>query len=292
MKTNLKILLIAVLAISCTTSGNKSNETESIKIIKDASYRADNITDEYEKERCKLDLYLPANKTDFPVLVWFHGGSLKHGSKDGKPNIELASNFAKKGIAVATVNYRLSPRVTYPAYIDDAAAAVAWVAKNIENYGGNEKKVFMVGHSAGAYLVLMLALDSTFLQKYDCNYMNVAGVIPLSGQTMTHYTVREEMGIENPEETPLVNEAAPQFHAKKRTPPMLIVCGDKDSPDRKEENRVLIELLEEAGNTKIVYKEINNRTHWGLVKEMPSENDPLAKEIMAFININMKEQIK
>ncbi len=75
--------------------------------------------------------------------MWFHGGSLTGGSR-------YFPNLKDQGIALVGVSYRLASKVQPPAYIEDSAAAVAWVLKNIERYGGDPKKVFVAGHSAGA----------------------------------------------------------------------------------------------------------------------------------------------
>lgn len=282
-----QILIIAttvLLGINCFSQSRTSGTEIKYEIIKDISYKSDQVQDNYESERCKLDLYIPKAKPDYPVLVWFHGGSLTRCSKDDDFTKALGIKFASEGIGVAIVNYRLSPIAKYPAYIDDAAASVAWVYKNISGYKGNNKKIFIGGHSAGGYLVYMLIMDPSYIEKYDIKSNNIAGVIPVAGQTFTHYTIREEIGIKNPQETPIINEAAPCYHAKKNTPPILVVCADGDSKDRIEENKYFIALLEEIGNKKIIYKEIKDRTHWSMIMKIPNENDPLAKEIINFIN--------
>ncbi len=101
----------------------------------------------------------------------------------------------RQGVAVVVVNYRLHPKVKAPAYIDDAAAAVAWVFKNIEKYGGDPDLIFVSGHSAGVYLTSMIGLDTTYLNKYDVDANMIAGLIPYSGHTITHFTIRQERGL-------------------------------------------------------------------------------------------------
>ena len=123
--------------------GNAQNNKEiSYTTLRDISYIGSDEAEEYRLERCKLDLYLPESKTAYPIIVWFHGGGLELGKK------EIPSDFQKQGIGVVGVNYRLSPRVTHPAYIEDAAEAVAWVFKNIESYGGDPERIYIAGHSA------------------------------------------------------------------------------------------------------------------------------------------------
>jgi acetyl esterase/lipase len=100
----------------------------------------------YMRERCRLDVYRPTNQKDFTTIVWFHGGGLTEGERS------IPEALMEKGIAIIAPSYRLSPKVKSPAYVEDAAAAVAWTFKNIEKLGGSPKRVFVSGHSAGGYL--------------------------------------------------------------------------------------------------------------------------------------------
>ena len=109
----------------------------------DIPYLLNNETDSYRTERCKLDIYYPEDIKDFPTVVWFHGGGLTGGNK------HIPHELTEQGFAVIAVNYRLSPRATNPAYIEDAAEAVAWTFRNIRQYGGDPDKIIVSGHSAG-----------------------------------------------------------------------------------------------------------------------------------------------
>ena len=178
-------------------------------VEKDISYLSGEGDGDYALERCKLDLYLPKDVKGFATLVWFHGGSIRSGSKDGKIALPVSERFMGEGIAVASVNYRLSPKAKFPAYIEDCAASVAWVIRNIERSGGDPKRVFVSGHSAGGYLAAMVGMDPQFLKKHDLSPNDVGGFIPVSGQMITHSTVRKERGI--PKFQPLIDAAAPVF---------------------------------------------------------------------------------
>lgn len=127
----------------------------------------------------KLDLYLPQGKTSFPVLVFVHGGSWRTG--DRAAYVALGDRFARAGIGVAIPSYRLMPQNPHPAQIEDVAAAFAWVYRNIAQYGGDPTKIYASGHSAGAHLVALLALDEEYLKKFDLERKSIAGVIAMSG---------------------------------------------------------------------------------------------------------------
>ena len=125
--------------------------SQDYKIIPDISYRS--TGDEYALSRCKLDLYVPANIKDYPTVVWFHGGGLTSGERF------IPEELKGCGLGIVAVNYRLLPKADLKDCIDDAAASVAWTFRNIKKYGGNTKKIFVAGHSAGGYLTNMIGLD-------------------------------------------------------------------------------------------------------------------------------------
>ena len=96
-----------------------------------------------------------------------------------------------------------------PAFIDDAAAAVAWVFKNIGKYGGDPKKIIVSGHSAGGYLTTMIGLDKQYLAAYGIDANSIYKLVPFSGQMITHFEIRKERGI--PDTQPVVDQMAPLF---------------------------------------------------------------------------------
>ncbi len=260
-----------------------ANPAEPCQVLKNFSYKSGADLDAYEKARGFLDLYLPSLQAHFPVLVWFHGGSLKFSSKDDAATQKLAQHFAQHGVAVAVPNYRLSPQAKYPAYIEDAAQAVAWVIQHLPEYGGNPHALFISGHSAGGYLAAILGLDSRYLEACGVPLTAIAGILPVSGQTFTHYTIREERGIPNPENTPVIDAAAPCYHVRKDAPPVLAICGDHDSADRIEENRYLIAMLKKVGHPDAAYQEMPARNHIELIQYIPNPGDPVTQAVLTFI---------
>lgn len=244
---------------------------------RDITYKSGDTLDVYEKERCKLDLYAPPNAKDLPCVVWFHGGGLTGGNKGGA----IGAALAGEGMVVAMVNYRLSPKATYPAYVDDAAAAVAWMLKHAAEYGGNPRRVFVAGHSAGGYLTAMVVLDSHLLAKYGAKPEDLAGAIPVSGQMVTHYTVRLERGL--PKTQIIVDEAAPIYHARKETPPLLVLYADHDMTLRADENRYFGAALAAAGNKNVTLLEIKDHDHGTIGSGLTKAGDQGHDAFLAFI---------
>lgn len=228
---------------------------ETYKTVKDISYIPAGETGGYRKERCKLDVYYPVGKKGFPTIVWFHGGGLEGG---GKHVLEM---FMNQGFAVVAVNYRLSPKAQNPAYTEDAAAAVAWAYKHIEEYGGSPRRVFVTGHSAGGYLTLMVGLDKSYLQEYGVDADSIAAYLPISGQTVTHFTIRKERSL--PEGIPVIDQYAPCNKARKDTPPFVLITGDRnlEMADRYEENALLASVLKNIGNKKVSLYELQGFDH-------------------------------
>ena len=282
----ISILLFFLLSFYDTLSqSNQVEDSLSFNFISEISYK-DGPSD-YEKERCKLDLYIPKGKEYFPVIVWFPGGGLKLGDKCEDHATIVAKAFAGKGIGVALINYRLNPKVKYPEYIWDASAAVKWVFSNISKYGGDTKKIFIGGQSAGAFLTYMLGLNEEYLEKNNIMTNQIAGLVPVSSQVFCHSTIREEMGIE---EEKVINHTCPLYYIHKSAPPILCLLAEEDEVI--DDNKLLIEKLKKAGYTNCELNIIPKRDHMSLVMEMRNQDDPALLEIVDFIETIKKNIIK
>ena len=221
-------------------------------------YREGAGGDDYLRERCQLDVYVPDGAKDVATVVWFHGGGLTEGVRC------VPAELKDQGLAVVAVGYRLSPRVKAPAYIEDAAVAVAWVFKHIASYGGSPDRIFVAGASAGGYLASLIALDRRYLAAHGVEANRIAGVASLSGQAITHFTVRGEQGIR--ETQPVVDEWAPLFHVRADAPPFLLVTGDRELElfGRYEEAAFFQRMLRVAGHRSVKLHEIEGVDHGGV----------------------------
>jgi acetyl esterase/lipase len=221
---------------------------------KDIQYRTGQLTD-YMKERCRLDIYYPVKHSNVPIIVWFHGGGLTGGSK------EIPAELKKKHMIIIAANYRLSPKVTCPSYIEDAAAAVAWVFNHATEFGGDTTKIIVSGHSAGGYLAEMIGLDKQWLAKYNIDANRISGLFPFSGQAITHYTIRQERGI--PDTQAVIDAYAPLFHVRADAPPLYLYTGDREKEllGRYEENAYLARMMKLAGHKKTYLYEFDGFAH-------------------------------
>lgn len=258
-----------------------ASPAQAVEVHSDIAYKSGSSLTDYERERCRLDLYLPEAEGGFPVVVWFHGGGLTRGNKAREDHVQIATSLAERGVAVVAVNYRLSPDATFPAYVDDAAASVAWTLEHIGEYGGDDAGVFVSGHSAGGYLAAMVGVDPAYLRAYGHETSELAGMMPISGQMVTHATIRGERSL--PEWRPIVDSAAPVFNVTEDAPPFLAIAGSHDNPARSEENRYFIAALKAVGHRDAAFIEFRGRDHGTIVSHIPEADDPVAAALMDFI---------
>lgn len=270
----MKTIVLSILLCLPALLAHGQPQPTSYRMEKDLPYRnGEALTPEMEAS-CKLDLYVPEDTEGFGTVVWFHSGGLKAGKK------YVPGALRNRGYAVAGVAYRLHPTVTAPAYIDDAAAAVAWVMENIEAYGGDPDNVVVAGASAGGYLAGMVVLDRSWLEKYGQDADRLAGLISLSGHAITHFTVRKERGI--PATRAVVDELAPLYHVRKNAPPILLVTGDREKElfGRYEECAYFYRMLKVAGHADVTLKEIKGADHGGVERGAKADMRAFADRIL------------
>ena len=251
MKQTLSIFLF----ISFFSFAQKDSKTQldvTYLFEQNINYRLGNS---YINSRCVLDIYYPKNTKNYSTVVYFHGGALKQGNK------YIPEYLKNKGLGVVAVNYRFYPDVSTAVVLDDTAKAVKWVYDNIEIYGGSKSLIFLSGHSAGGYISSMLGLDKSYLSRYNIDANTLAGLIPLSGHTITHMTVREEMGI--PITKPFVDKMSPLYHIGPDTPPYIMITGDRELEllGRYEENAYMQRMMLVVGNEKSELYEIEGYGH-------------------------------
>ncbi len=254
------VLMVVLFSLNlCDTCIADDTTKPAHRISKDILYRNDDgsLTDSM-KARCRLDIKSPMEGSGHPVVVWFHGGGLTGGTRS------FPSELNRRDLVVVTVEYRLHPDVRAPAYIEDAAASVAWVFQHIAEYGGSADRIVVSGHSAGGYLGSMVGLDKSYLAAYNVDANRIAGLAPFSGQMITHFTIREERGVEKTR--PVVDAYAPLNHVRKDAPPILLVTGDRELEmlGRYEENAYMWRMLKIVEHTDVQLHELDGFDHGGM----------------------------
>ena len=256
-KTTLILASVAALAASALDF----DETKDIR-YSDAS------------PNCILDVKWPKGVTNFATMVFFHGGGLVGDGKGYGPWPEEARE--RDAVARVGCRYRVfkkdpAKNATRPEdCLDDAAAAVAWTLRNIAGYGGDPKKVFVSGVSAGGYQTAMIGMDPRWLAKYGYRTTDLCGIAPYTGQVTKHFNVRS-IGFRDaePRYAPKVDEWAPLYWCKEKAyPPICLVTGgrrDNEMPCRVEENEFLAISLKRCGIPNVEFHETEG-SHGGGVK--------------------------
>ncbi|WP_295936206.1 alpha/beta hydrolase [uncultured Alistipes sp.] len=255
--------LFFVLAF-CVVSVSAQNTT--YRSVENVAYR-DAAGDRNIDTMCRVDVYYPVGKTGFSTVIWYHGGGLTGGQK------AIPEALKNKGFAVVGVGYRLSPHVEVADCIDDAAAAAAWVVNNIASYGGDPQRIFVAGHSAGGYLTSMIGMDKRWLAPYGIDPdTTFVALIPYSGQVVTHFARRRELGI--PDTQVIVDDMAPLNYTRPGCRPMLLLLGDRELEmlGRYEENAYFWRMMRVAGHPDVRIYEFGGFNHGN----MPQAGHPVA----------------
>ena len=242
------ILLLAAMAVTV------SSFARDYKYDKEILYRG--APDAYTEKMCRLDVAYEEGAEGRPVIVWFHGGGLTGGWR------HVPETLLRDGAIVVGVGYRFVTEVSIPETLDDAAASVDWVFKNIEKYGGDLSRIYLAGHSAGGYIVNMLGLNKEYLAKYDINPdKQIKALVPYSGQVITHFAQRRKQGLGDL--TPTIDHLAPLYYVRGDAAPMLVISGDREIElfGRYEENAYFVRMLRLNGHRNVIFHELDGFDH-------------------------------
>jgi acetyl esterase/lipase len=254
-----------------------SAHATSVRVVRDLPYISDG------SPKHTLDVYAPDGQRGAPVIVSLYGGGLTAGDKNQQAFV--GQRFASAGIVTAVVNYRLTPEVAHPAHVRDAAAAVAWAKQHAADYGGDASRLFVIGHSAGAYLAALLATDEHYLAAEHLSLSDIRGVVPVSA---FYWVERADVApardkrVWGPDAAKWA-DASPAHHLHARVPPMLILYADGDDAWRRDQNVEAAQALKGAGNTAIDIAQIRGRTHNSIWSRMGEEGDEVADRIIRFV---------
>jgi acetyl esterase/lipase len=197
-----------------------------------------------EGARRTLDIYRPVDAAAAPVVVFFYGGSWQSGSKSIYQFVATA--LARRGYVTIVPDYRVYPEVRYPEFLDDGARAVRWAKDNAARFGGDPQKLFVMGHSAGAYIAAMLALDGRWLQQVSlAPDRDIAGLIGIAGPydfLPLDGTLKTIFGGSN------VAETQPIAHVARGAPPAFLATGVHDGTVDPGNSRRLAAKLRAAGD--------------------------------------------
>ncbi len=202
--------------------------------------------------RQRLDLYLPATRTGaVPAVLFVHGGGWSIGDK--AQFAWLGQQLAAQGVVTALANYRLSPAVQHPEHTKDVARAVAWLYRNAAAYGGDPAHLYVVGHSAGAHMAALVALDRSYLLAEGLSLAIVRGVVGIAGPTYdldANYAqtpIAPLLYAAFGPDTARWAQAAPVRYVQPYAPSFLLVYGTADNQALPLSTQVLATALQRSG---------------------------------------------
>jgi len=254
-------------------------------------------------ERQVLDVYAPPKAKNLPVVFWIHGGGWQTGDKSDvqiKPQV-----FADKGFVFVSTNYRLLPSVDMGTINRDVAKSIRWVHDHIAEYGGDPKRLFIMGHSAGAELAALICTDERYLKAEGLSLAIIKGCVPVDGDTYdvpaiievaeTRWRVhglpkakfghREKFG-NDPEKHK--DFSAVTHVAKDKGIPPFLVLHVAEHPDTSAQAQRLGNVLKDAGIAVTVFG-AKETTHNKINANLGSNDDPATKALFEFLDKVLKK---
>lgn len=301
MKTPISIRWICVLpflCFLCSYAISQEANTIASEVVKDIPYA------EPAQERQFLDIYSPSNPKDAPVVFWIHGGGWQTGDKS---QVQLKPKwFTEQGFVFVSTNYRLLPNVPMETIIRDVAKSLGWVSKNIARYGGDPKRIYVMGHSAGAQLAALICIDHRYLAAEGVPFSSLKGCVPVDGDTydipaiietaetrrrvhkqpQAKFGHREKFG--NDPAKHIDFSAVTHIAKDKNIPPFLILYVSSH-PDTTAQAIRLDAALKEAGISSTPFG-AKDSEHSKLNNDLGEANDPATAALMKFIAADAKSK--
>lgn len=273
----LSILIIALTGCSPLTLVNSIAPNHGFEVEQGIYYG--------QQKRQKLDVYYPeVIRSNAPVIVFFYGGSWRRGDRERYRFVGQA--LSSQGYLTVIPDYRLYPEVQFPAFVEDGAASVAWIKQNIPQ---SENGIVLIGHSAGAHLAALLALDGRYLHEKNVSQNSIIGMIGLAGpyafEPEQYRRFRPIFANATPAEL-----SQPVSHARGDAPPLLLLHGTDD--------RIVLplhsQLLQERMNSedgRVKRLEMDGVGHFGIVLALSEPFAHLAPNLLPSIENFIQEQI-
>jgi acetyl esterase/lipase len=218
--SRLHLISFVLLLVGCSSTqflvANAPTEFDRIDRHADLPYGQD--------PRQRLDVYSPQAAKNRPVVVFWYGGSWVKGKKSNYRFV--GTTLAEHGIVAVLPDYRLYPQVSFPAFDEDGARAVAWVEQHVQEFGGDPHRIVLMGHSAGGHTAAFLAFNHEFLRKFGADPNSIVGLVGLSGT----YVLVPETATERATFPPPYTEAdwQPIRFVDADSPPTLLLHGADD----------------------------------------------------------------
>ncbi len=273
------------------------NEAPAPNVKRDISY----VTPAADRQ--VLDVYAPKDAKNLPVVFWIHGGGWQAGDKK---DVQIKPQFfVDKGFVFVSINYRLLPAVDMATIVRDVAKAAHWVHDHIAKYGGDPKRVLVMGHSAGAQLAALLCTDDRYLKAEGLSLAIIKGCVPVDGDTydvpaiietaetrnrvhslpQPKFGHREKFGNDPAKHKDF---SAVTHVAKDKGIPPFLILHVAEHPDTRAQAQRLGNVLKEAGVSTTVFG-ARESTHNKLNADLGLPEDPATKVLGEFLQKALKQ---
>lgn len=273
--------ILCVLILAACSRGERIDRNKAAQPMDDLTVARDVAYAPGDRHR--LDIYAPRMlDRSRPVLVYFYGGGWKSGSKAGDAWVGAA--LARRGYVAVVADYRLYPQARWPQFLEDCAAAVKWVHDHIAAYGGDPTALVLIGHSAGAFNAVSLAVDRRWLSRVGLDpARDLKAVIALSSPYMG-------LPMSDPGERAIFNVGngftEPLDYVDGRSPPLLFMVGDRDRIiDPQENDQLIANVREKSGVAATIhYPGLgHDDTKYALAEPFSRTNAPVMDDISHFL---------
>lgn len=265
------------MATAAAPTAERESSSQTLTIHRDVAWSSAALPD----GRGLLDIHVPEGAASAPVVLFVHGGGLLAGDKSLASHVGL--RLARAGFVTVNVNHRLSPAVSHPAHVQDAAAATRWVLDHIADYGGDPERLVLSGHSSGGYLVGLLGTEARWLEAAGVERAQLRGIAPISG-----FFHVERLAPERPksvwgEDAARWPLASPAAHVDADVPPTLLIWADGDDEARRQENIDFAAALQRAGVTNVQTLVARGRDHRSIFFLMGTPGDATTDALIGFV---------
>jgi arylformamidase len=272
------ILLVLVSAIAFSAPADA-------KVVRDVIYADAPGIDPGD---VRADIYMPENAQNAPMIIMMHGGAWTFGNKQNALGMFQANYFTDQGFVFVAINYRLAPAHPFPAQEEDAAAAIAYFHKHAGEFGADADKIFLMGHSAGAHMAALVAIDPDYLGAFDLTPSVIKGVVAMDSAAYNLARTGSDGDIPEfyhptftADDPDVWAAASPTLQVEETTeiPPFLLLYVNRAvSPSRAKE---LAEALNSAGHHAEA-RRVKNRDHKSLNERLGAKGDKASRMIVDF----------
>ena len=247
-----------------------------------------------QQPRQALDVYMPFAKSGStqlkPVILFIYGGAWTTGNKDDY--LFVGESFTKAGYVTVIADYRLAPQHKYPEYVQDTALAIKWINENVQQYGGDSKKIIVMGHSAGAFNVAEAVDNKRWLDEVNVPVSHVKAVVGIAGPYSYDFRTDGSVNAFPSDATP--DQVMPDRHIRVDAPPHLLLTASKDQRVKLLNTQKMYAALQQK-NIPVQHQVIDGAGHVSIMGSVASRlywYKPTRQVILDYLDTVLKPEVQ